>query len=148
MSNDQEHRTHLQLHHYWASLRGVRSFPGENQIDSDEISDIWPSCFLISIDNVTRRLGYRYSYLGSALIEAFGGDDNNADIALQLLSNADMPMVKMFDEVLKYQRPTVDEAEFVNLKNLKIKYRASLLPLGYNDEEVSHILGCMGWKVC
>ena len=147
MLNDQEHRFHQRLYKYWDSLREGRIFPSENQIDSDEIADIWPSCFLISIDDVTRRLGYRYSYLGNALIEAYGDDSNNPDVAHQLLSTADAPMVKMYDEVCKHKKPAIDESEFINLKNLKIKYRTSLLPLGNSDGAVSHILGCMRWMV-
>lgn len=148
MLNDKEHRAHYKLHQYWISLRGARPFPSESQIDPDAIEDIWPSCFLISIDAVTDRLGYKYSYLGHALIEAYGGDNSDPDIAMQLLATADMPMVKMFESVRNNFAPAVDESEFVNLKNLKVKYRTSLLPLGYNDDEVSHILGCMRWKVC
>lgn len=148
MPHDKEHRSHQKLQQYWDSLREKRPFPSESQIDADAINDIWPSCFLVSIDDVTDRLGYRYSYLGNDLIEAFGDDGGNPDIALQLLSTADTPMVKMFNEVRRQQKPAIDESEFVNLKNLKIKYRTSLLPLGHKDGEVSHILGCMRWKVC
>ncbi|MCC7259435.1 MAG: PAS domain-containing protein [Alphaproteobacteria bacterium] len=149
MLNDKEHRAHYKLHQYWASLRGARLFPSESQIDPDAIEEIWPSCFLISIDAVTDRLGYKYSYLGHSLIEAYGGDSSSdPDIAMQLLATADMPMVKMFESVRSNFAPAVDESEFVNLKNLKVKYRTSLLPLGYKDDEVSHILGCMRWKVC
>lgn len=148
MPHDKEHRSHERLLHYWESLKGGHDFPREDDIDPDKIADIWPSCFLISIDDVTRRLGYRYSYLGEALVEAYGDATNGADVAMKLLATADMPMVKSFEEVQSTRKPVVDESEFVNLKNLKIKYRTSLLPLGYRNGEVSHILGCMRWKVC
>ena len=148
MPDRNEHRSHQRLQHYWESLRGVRPFPSEDQIDSDAIADIWPSCFLVSIDAVTHRSGYRYSYLGQALIEAFGDDSGNPDIALQLLSTRDAPMVEKFDQVRNSRAPAIDEAEFINGKNLTVKYRASLLPLGAQDTDVSHIIGCMRWKIC
>lgn len=126
MPDDKEHYTHQRLFEYWNSLKGDKDFPDESQIDTNDITDIWQSCFLISIDDVTRRLGYRYSYLGKDLMEAFSGDSGNPDIA-HLLSTADItPMVKFFDRVCKNRKPEVDAAEFTNLRNLRIKYRLSL----------------------
>ena len=142
----QYHRSHERLLDYWGKLRGDRPFPKESEIDPDALSDIWNSCFLISIDDVTRRLGYRYSYLGDDLVEAYGADVTNPDVALRLLSTASMPIVRKFDEVIKSQKPVFDEAEFINLKHLNIRYRTCLVPLGLGDGEVSHIFGCMRWR--
>lgn len=141
------HRYHEQLRTYWDKLRGERQYPNENEIDPDEIKELWPSCFLISLDDVVRRLGYRYSYLGEDLIEAYGDDMKNPDVALRLLSTASIPLVHKFDDVVKNGNAVIDEDEFVNVKNLKVKYRACMLPLGFQGNHVSHILGCMRWKV-
>jgi len=146
MHSELHHRSHERLQEYWDSLRGNLPFPPESEIDPDEISDIWHSCFLISIDDVTRRLGYRYSYLGDDLVEAYGDDVKNPDVALRLISTASLPLVKKFDEVVARQKPVIDESEFVNFKHLKIRYRTCLLPLG-QDGHVTHILGCMRWKL-
>lgn len=146
MQSELHHRSHERLQEYWNSLRGELAFPPESIIDPDEIADIWPSCFLISIDDVTRRLGYRYSYLGEDLVEAYGDDVKNPDVALRLISTASIPIVKKFDEVVARQKPVIDESEFVNLKHLKIRYRTCMLPLGQAGH-VTHILGCMRWKL-
>lgn len=140
------HRLHEEVLNYWESLRGNRPFPTESDIDPDEVADIWPSCFLISLDDVTRRLGYRYSYLGEALIEAYGDDIKNPEIVMRLISTNSLPLAKRFDEVVKSKAPLFDEAEFVNLKQMRIKYRTCLLPLGNSDGQVTHILGSMRWK--
>jgi len=145
--NESEHRYHKRLRAYWEHLRGSRPFPSENEIEPDDLEEIWPSCFLISIDNVTHRLGYRYSYLGADLMEAYGCDSGNADIAGQMLSTSDLPTVKKFDDIRQIKKPLLDESEFVNAKNVTIKYRAILVPLGYEDGQVSHILGCMRWAI-
>lgn len=147
MPNNLEHRSHYRLQKHWEELKGDRAFPTENEIDPDALSDIWDSCFLISMDDVTRRLGYRYSYLGEDLIVAFGDDVKNPNVAMQMLATSGSTMVKKFGEVLATKAPVVDEAEFINLKNYKIHYRTSLLPLGYSDKgEITHIIGCMRWK--
>lgn len=146
MQSELHHRSHERLQQYWDKLRGDHPFPSESQVDPDEIADIWPSCFLISIDDVTRRLGYRYSYLGDELVEAYGDDVKNPDVALRLISTASIPIVKKFDEVVARQKPVVDESEFINLKNLRIRYRTCMLPLGQSGH-VTHILGCMRWRL-
>jgi hypothetical protein len=139
-------RKHEILMQYWSRLKGARDMPSESQIDPDAIAGIWPSCFLISIDNVTERLGYRYSYLGRDLIEAYGGDVNNPKLAEKLLSIANPSILNKFDEVIAQRKPVIDESEIINANKLSVKYRSCLLPLGYNDQKVSHIIGCMSWR--
>ena len=142
-----EHRFHQRLQDYWNALRGARAYPQESEIDPDLLEDIWPSCFLISNDEVTHRVGYRYSYLGSDLIEAYGDDASAPDVALRLLSTRDAPLRLQLDDVLQSKIPVIDESEFVNLKHLTIRYRTCMLPLG-TGEEATHIIGCMRWKAC
>ena len=140
------HRSHDRLRVYWEQLRGDRPFPKESDIDIDEIADIWESCFLISNDEVTRHTGYRYSFLGSDLLGAFGDDVTNHDAALRLLSTARARNTRKFDEVLMEKRAVIDESSFVNLMGMNIRYRACLFPLGLENGEVTHIVGCMRWK--
>jgi hypothetical protein len=135
------------LETYWQSLRNKRPFPTENDIDPDAISDIWPSCFLVSIDDVTHRLGYRYSYLGDDLIEAYGDDISNPEVAEKLLSTSNHSLSSQFDRVIKEKQVVIDESQFVNLRGVPIRYRTCTLPLGYDGEHVSHIIGCMSWRV-
>ncbi|MDX2073244.1 MAG: PAS domain-containing protein [Alphaproteobacteria bacterium] len=144
--SDLHHRSHEIFQSYWNTLRGSRPFPRESEIDPDAIADIWESCFLISNDDVTRRIGYRYSFLGSELLGAFGDDITNHDAALRLLSTARVPNARKFDEVLVEKHPVVDEAAFVNLMGMNIRYRMALVPLGLENGEVTHLMGCMSWR--
>lgn len=143
---DLRHRSHEQFLDYWNKLRGERAFPRESEIDPDALKDIWESCFLISNDDVTKRIGYRYSFLGSDLLGAFGDDITDHDAALRLLSTARVPNARKFDEVIHNKHPVIDEHTFVNLMGMTIRYRACLLPLGTEDGEVTHLIGCMRWK--
>lgn len=143
----EENRYHTRLREYWNRLRGTRSFPAEDEVDPDELNDIWNSCFLISIDDVTRRLGYRYSYIGNELIEAYGSDPNQAQSAAELVSTTHKNMVQKFDEARKTKAPVIDESEFVNIDHINIRYRSCILPLGSAKGEVTHLIGCMRWKM-
>ena len=141
-----EYRHHQQLQKYWEKLRGNRPFPTESEINPEDIAEIWPSCFLVSVNDLNNGLGYRYSYLGDEMIEAYGEDTYNPDIVNKLVTTTSSPMIKKFDEVVKTQKAVVDESEFTNLKKLKIRYRTCMLPLAAPDGKVGFIIGCMRWK--
>jgi hypothetical protein len=143
---DKESRSSVILRDYWNKLRGKRPYPRENEINPDEIAEIWASCFLVSIDDVTHRMGFRYSYLGDKLIEAYGDDLRNPEIVMNLLSTGNPALTEKFNEVLKKKEPTWVESEFTNIKRESVKFRVSIFPLGKNDR-VTHILGCMRWRM-
>ncbi len=140
------HRAHDALREYWNKLRGVREFPHESEIEPDDIAEIWDSCFLISIDEVTNRIGYRYSYLGSDLVAAFGDNAENPDVALRLLSTARVPNANKMTEAIQTKQPVIDDAEFVNKQNMNIRYRTCIVPFGYENGQVSHLFGVMRWR--
>jgi hypothetical protein len=147
MPHDINNRANEKIMKYWESLKNGRNFPSESEIDPDAIADIWDACFLVSIDDVTRRLGYRYSYLGTDLIEAYGDDISNPDVAAKLVSSTNVSTSHKFDDVVATKKPVIDESEFVNLRGVHIRYRTCMLPLGIKDNEVAHIIGCMSWRV-
>ena len=141
-----EVRHHHQLRKYWDKMRGNRPYPSEADIDPDDLKKIWPSCFLVNIDAVTERVGYRYSYLGSELIAAYGEDTHNPDIVNNLVATDTSSMSDKFNEVVNSGKPVMVDSEFVNMKKLRIRYRTCMLPLGHPDGKVGYILGCMRWK--
>ena len=145
-SDSLHHRCHDELLAYWKNLCGDRLFPHESDIEADDINDMWDYCFLISLDDVVKRIGYRYSYMGKALVGAFGDDPNNPDMALRLLSSTKVPCIKKIDEVIKEKHPVIDEGEFVNAHHMNVRYRTCIVPLGYEDGQVSHLFGVMRWK--
>jgi hypothetical protein len=140
------HRSHDILSEYWEKLRGSNQLPQETLIEPSEIASIWDHCFLISLDDVTRRVGYRYSYLGEALISAFGDSSASPDLALQLLSSSRVPSAQKMDEAIATKRPVIDNGNFVNTHHMNIRYRTCIAPFGHEDGQVSHLFGVMRWK--
>ncbi len=145
-TTDLHHRSHDELLAYWNKLRGDREFPHEREIEPEELADIWDYCFLISLDDVVRRIGYRYSYMGTELVKAFGDDVNNPDMALRLLSSTRVPSLQKINEVLDKKHSVIDEGEFTNAHHMNVRYRTCIVPLGYEDGQVSHLFGVMRWK--
>jgi len=127
---------------YWDDLKGDRDIPLENDVNPEDLDSNWDSCFLA---HLLPQGGYRYSYLGKNLIEAYGNDVEEEEIDF-LVSPDGHRTVEKFDQTIKEKRPISDKGEFVNSKKLLIKYRQLLLPLADFEGNVSYILGGMKWK--
>lgn len=139
-------RINERLLEYWSAKKAGRAFPTEGEIDPEEIAEIWDSCFLVRTDEVGRSK-YQYTYLGNALIDAYGDDLNNKDICEKLVSPTSMSLVHKFDEVCKTKQPVDEESEFTNNKGMLIKFRSCMLPLGKDDsQDVAFVIGGMKWK--
>ena len=133
-----------QLESYWQALRGDREFPFEEEINPEALKDIWSGCFLI-----TARDGvFAYSYLGDALIEAYGDDITGHEIAETLAYPHPKSLMETFQFVAKNAVPCTDEDEFINSKGVLVKYRSCVLPLGSrNQRGITYLLGAMRWKI-
>ncbi len=137
-------RIHEQLERYWQSLLNGRAFPREAEIDPQALKDIWDACFLVS----ARANGsFAYSYLGQALVDAYGDDISGREITETLLFPHPRSLFESFREVTQSGKPRTDESEFTNSRGHTIKYRSCLLPLaGPQGEKPAFILGGMKWK--
>ncbi len=54
--------------------------PAEQDIDPDDIRDLWDSCFLIRVKDLGKA-DYNYTYLGEAIIEAYHHGPSTSDPA-------------------------------------------------------------------
>lgn len=136
-------RGHERLIAYWDKLRGERAFPEETDIDTDAISDLWSSCFLLNLQKEGQQ-GFHYEFMGPSLIEAYGSDltgmkhDENTEPNITSILDS-------FGEVQNSKTYVIDESEFVNKAGLNVKYRACLIPFGTAPDEVKYIIGLMRW---
>lgn len=148
MQSNQNNRLNEKLHTYWQSLCGTRAYPQENEVEPEALKDIWDSCFLVKeIGRNTDRHGYRYDYLGTSLIQAFGDDAIlSREISARLVSTESQPLLKSFEKVIQTGKVVEEESEFKNSQGLLIKYRSCMMPLGNAKEGVNYILGGMKWK--
>lgn len=137
----EDKRINQRLQAYWEELRGQRPYPKETEIDPEAIADIWESCFLVNVQE-----GSKYTYLGQSLIEAYGDDLNDKEVCERLVYPSNSGIALKFQEVVDSKGAVVDEGEFINKKNLLIKYRSCMLPLGDEAGEVGFIIGGMKWR--
>ncbi len=139
-------RAHEQLLRYWNNLKGLRPYPSEDEVDPDAIDAIWDCCFLVTLIDQPGSEGLQFEYVGQQLLAAYGVDmtgmspeDHDAP---QLSS-----MLDSIHQVVNTAQPVIDDSVFVNRRNLEVRYRCALLPLG-DDKGVNYVLGCMRWKFC
>jgi hypothetical protein len=147
-SNDlgNQRRINEVLSSYWHMQRGERPYPLEQEIDVDHLMEIWDSCFLVRVESHAAERKYTYLHLGSALVTAYGGTLDDKEICEKLVFPSNMSLVHKFDEVVNRAAPILDESEFTNSRNVPVRYRSIMLPLGQQDGKVGFIIGGMRWK--
>ena len=125
---------------YWEELRGNRDLPSENDLDPDELGDIWRDCFLMQfrdIDNVT---DYNYSYLGEGIIELYGEDGLSVELPGVVSLDA-KHLEEQYRKVRESKTLMAYEGERVLPCGSIMAYRQCLFPMSYDGEEVHSILG-------
>lgn len=147
MGQPESKRINEILQHYWESAKAGRPFPLESDINPDDIEGIWDSCFLIHVEGTAQEPVFRYVYLGSSLVEAYGDDLTNKEICEKLVYPGSMSLVGTFRQILKVKAPVMQDDQFINTHGQTIKFRACMCPLGKDDAtQVEYIVGGMKWK--
>lgn len=140
-----ENRMTNKLVDYWNELKGDRDFPSELDINPSDIANIWDNCFLIKNEKASGDGdGYKYTFLGQGLINAYGDDISQEEVNILVQPNK-ARFIEKVEETIETKKPVVDESEFVNAHSVLIKYRKIYLPLG-EDDDVTHVMGGMRWK--
>lgn len=137
-------RLNERLEQYWNELRAARPVPQEADVNPETLGELWKSCFLVS---VRANGSFAYTYLGDALIEAYGDDLTGREITETLLYPHPQSLFNTFKLVSDSRKPVTDESEFTNSKGHTIRYRSCVLPLlGNAGDTVMFLLGGMKWK--
>ena len=139
-----ERRITLRLLAYWEKLRRDKIMPSEEELDPDDLQELWDYCFLIHTKDLSKE-DYNYTYIGKELQKAYHGELTKAD-CLDLSSLNARKLSGNYETVINSKTPLIDEGEFVNMHNDLVKYRECLLPLGC-DGKVDAIFGGMRFKL-
>ncbi|AAZ68688.1 PAS domain-containing protein [Ehrlichia canis] len=137
------------LFSYWNQLRDNRMFPQIEEIEKEEIREIWPHCFIIEVKNDTEDQKYNCNYIGEKAIELYKSDIKVYAEAQNMTLFFPQIIENLFDHlesVIENQEPIMDESETESADGNYIKIRQCLLPLGKNNE-VTHIIGVIGGKI-
>ncbi len=138
-----ERRITIRLLAYWEKLRRGRDMPAEDDLDPKDLHDMWDHCFLVQVNGGDP--DYHYAYLGPAIIAAYHGKLTPSDAELLVSPHAEK-MAGHYRQIVESGKPVVDEGEFHNASNQRVKYRQCLLPLGQEGRVVA-IFGGMRYRI-
>jgi hypothetical protein len=127
---------------YWQKACKGSDIPHEADIDPDELDDIWEHCFLIDCNDSR----FSYSYLGGALIEAYGDNFLGQEICEKLVYPDSPTLFNAIQETLRQKTPVEDAGEFTNAQGSDIRYRCVVMPLSGLEGAQGYILGAMRWR--
>lgn len=141
-----EQRIIFLLFGYWEKLRRDlgKLLPSESDIDPDDIEGLWDYCFLVQTRDMQKD-DYNYTYLGSAILEAYKAGLSQDNPCGLVSPNANR-LALNYSRLLETKQPILEDGEFRNVRNQLVKYRQCLLPLGYRDE-VDAIFGGMRFRI-
>lgn len=144
MSNNKEQRLTVILEGYWNKIRGDRDFPDESDFKPEDVKHIWNNCFLIDVKDGYDGKGFKYTFLGQELIDAYGDDISQEEVHV-LVEPTKQRIVEKVKETIEARAPIHDESEFINANSITVRYRKIFLPLGRHGE-VRYVVGGMRWK--
>ncbi len=145
-NSSQERRKGIQLADYWQRLCGERDFPLEDELDPDDLGEIWDDCFLIQLRDIEHVQHYNYTYLGANILHAYESGQLQTHVPGLASINA-LHLAEEFMNVMKSGRPYFFEDEHRINSMQVVKFRQCLLPLGNHEGTIASILGEMRFRI-
>lgn len=140
-----ERRLAQRLLRYWHECRGDRPMPEENDIDPDVLGADWERCFVLQTRDLTNTTDYNFTYLGSAIVNAYRDNQLDSDSKFLVSTNASQ-LSGRFARVLQTKMPVLEDGEFTTASGRRVLYRQCIVPLGNEARGVEAFLGGMGFK--
>lgn len=139
-----ERRINLRLLSYWEKLRRGRTMPGPEELNPDDLRDLWDCCFTIHAPEVYKA-DFNYSYLGQFIIDAYHEGHIKGDSG-PMISPIAANTSAHFRKVMETGKPLTEEGQFTNRNGKIVKYRQCLMPLGREDK-IAVIFGGLSFKI-
>ncbi len=139
-----ERRITVRMLSYWERLRGDRPMPAEENIDPDDLDDLWDCCFLIHVKDLDKP-DYNYTYLGDDIAHMLNEGILEEEEVYEKTTKIS-ELTKNYRKVVETRKPVLEEGEFLNIAGTTVKFRQCLLPLGEGDNVVA-ILGAVRFKL-
>lgn len=131
---------------HWAELCDGRPYPAEDDLDPEDLGELWDDCFLVQLRDIYNVIDYNYTYLGKNILNAY--QSTLLPEALPDLVNLHANHIAhLLNEAIETLHPIRVAHELHISPNTEIRFRQVLVPLGSNKGEVVAILGHMSYCV-
>ncbi|MCI5049877.1 MAG: PAS domain-containing protein [Rickettsiales bacterium] len=141
-----ERRISLILLQYWNKQRGDNDVPWETDMFPEDLSTIWPHCFVLHCHRSGDLQKFEYQYLGSEITNPYksGVLDPQNHVMVSPQPNR---LSHSYEHVLESKEPLLDEGECLGLSGELIKFRQCMMPLLSKEEGVEAIIGGAWYKI-
>ncbi len=130
---------------YWEAIRGARMCPTVDDIDPDDIPDLWPNTFVLDLREV--RGGCETVSSGTAVKKPFTGTEPAHGRIGDCLPAAIRERILQFVEAAaEVVQPLADSSSYTNSFGETILYRSAIMPLSDDSGIVTHLFGVLGFK--
>jgi hypothetical protein len=137
------HSTLGRLCQYWLEKKAERFAPSRQDIDSADLRDLLPYVFLIDVEY--RPLRFRFSLVGTAIVERFGGDVTGRYIDEIEFSYRAPSVAAHYAAVVTTREPSCHSVHYTTGSGRHLVYERVILPLSSDGETVNMLLGGIGF---
>ena len=152
MMDMEERRLTMRLRKYWDLVRKTQPMPDYSQFNSGTIDDIWPYCFVVSVDAAGEQSAdgnhtYKYVYIGRPIITMYGRDFTGQTLTQGMKHFMGGHVFDKLQTVTSKCEPLEDTGHIVNQQGKMLKYRACYLPFGKEANSLTHIVVGLTYRV-
>ena len=142
-----EKRLVYKLVSYWKKLRKEPGLPDIRQFNPKAIGDVWENCIQIMVTESNNIRLYKYDYMGSEIIKAYGKDLTGQQVTPSIRTVPGASVIKKLEASIPMREPVMEQGSLINDNDKMIKYRSCILPFGNNKFDISHSIIGLSWKI-
>ena len=146
-----EQRLSFRLVNMWDKLAELNPPPMFAHLNKATISDIWPQCAVIRIeqaDGDLNDLTFVFDYIGDKPKTLLANIHEGRMLRLNGLSREVKKFLEDIPNVIHTVSTIVSSGTLAGVRSKLIKYRICLLPFTNNSGAVSHIMVGFSWIEC
>jgi hypothetical protein len=147
MTRRVDKRLTARLKKHWERIRKGRALPEMARFNPGPVDDLWPQCFLVSVDGRGQRLLYKYEYMGEELVALYGRDLTGCYTDERMAQFPGAIVCRGLGPAAMYRQALEEDGFFVNDHGRLVKYRACFLPFGSEAKGVTHIVVGLSGRV-
>ena len=129
---------------HWNEVRGARAMPRRRDIDPASLTQALPHLQITeAIDGGNR---FRYRLVGSAIVQAFGGDFTGKYVDELVSGRRDSFVHACYRAVCSSGRPAFVRSKYMTTRYVDLTANRMLMPLSEDGREVNQILGALTFE--
>jgi hypothetical protein len=132
---------------HWHCVRKDKPLPEMARFNPGPVDDLWPQCFLVSIEGRGKRPLFKYEYMGEAIVQLYGRDLTGCYADERVAQFPGAIVCRGLGPAATHRQPLEEDGFFINEQGRLVKYRACFLPFGNETKGVTRIVVGLSGRV-